>query len=95
MKKKTMLIGLIMAAVVITGCELETAGAGYPSSNKMWHDNTNYFDKAIINLGNEVIEVEVDKWEDFEDGEQLQILTKDGTVYLTSSFNCTLIRTAR
>ena len=96
MKKRTILIGLVMAAVVIGGCETEVgADTGYPRSNKMWYDNTDYFDKAIIQLGNEVIEVEVEKWEDFEDGEQLQILTKDGTVYLTSSYNCTLIRTAK
>lgn len=99
MKKKSY-ICLALAAVagfwslLITGCD-EVSVEAYPSSNKMWYDNNNYFNRAIIILGNEVIEVEVEKWTDFEDGEQLQILAKDGSVYLTSSYNCTLIRTAQ
>jgi hypothetical protein len=50
------------------------------------------YDKAIIKLANdEVIEVQVKAWTDYE-GEQIQITAKDGTVYLVNSVNCTLIR---
>jgi len=50
------------------------------------------YDRAIIQLANdEVIEVKVKSWKDY-DGEQLQIITEDGTVYLTNSFRCDLIR---
>ena len=56
-------------------------------------DLTYKFDRAIIELANgEVVEVEIDSWKDYDDGEQLQIVAKDGTVYLTSSFRCDLIR---
>ena len=37
------------------------------------------------------IEVDIKKWNDY-DGEQLQIVAKDGTVYLVSSYNTILIK---
>lgn len=57
--------------------------------------DTNYtYNYAIIELQNgEVIEGEVEKWCDYE-GEQLQV-TIDGTIYLTNSYNCTLINKKR
>lgn len=46
---------------------------------------------AIIELQNgEIVEGPIEKWRDFEDGEQLEV-TINGTVYLTNSINCTLI----
>lgn len=84
MKFKILAVGLILSTVVsisLSGC----------SNKDVW--DTNYtFDTAIIDLHNEVITVEVKQWRDYDDGEQLQIIAKDGTVYLTSSYNCTLIR---
>lgn len=81
MKKKLLVIGLLCGAL-LTDC-----------GNKAFFDTVYNFDKAIINLGNgEVIEVDVKSWEDYEDGEQLQIIAEDGSVYLASSYNCTLIR---
>ena len=50
------------------------------------------YDYAIINIDGEYQKIEIDAWRDYEDGEQLQITAKDGTVYLTSSFNCTLVK---
>ena len=82
MKKKA--IGIIIAALcgcaILTGC------------NKTMFDTEYTFDKAVINLGDKTITVSVDKWNDY-DGEQLQIITKDGTVILTSSYNCILLKT--
>jgi hypothetical protein len=55
-------------------------------------DTVYEYDRAIIQLANgEVIEVEVASWSDYE-GEQIQITTPDGTVYLTSSLRCDLIK---
>lgn len=52
----------------------------------------NAFDVAIIKMPNgEVKEIDIEKWTDY-DGEQIQITAKDGTVYLTSSYNCILIK---
>lgn len=72
-----MLVFIIVAAM--SGC------------NKQIIDTNYTFNKAIINTGSEVIEVEVKSWKDFEDGDQIQIKTDDGTTYLVHSSNITLI----
>lgn len=58
--------------------------------NKTKVDLNYTFDKAITYIGNEKIEIDIDTWRDY-DGEQLQIKSKDGKVYLVSSFNTILI----
>lgn len=58
--------------------------------NKTAIDMKYRFDKAIVSINGEKIELDVDTWSDY-DGEQIQIITKDGTVYLVSSFNTILI----
>lgn len=60
------------------------------AGNKSWIDTQYRFTKAYITTGNQVIEVDIKKWNDYE-GEQIQIISKDGTVYLVSSFNTVLI----
>ena len=71
----------LLVCVACSGC-----------GNKDMFDTNYTFDRAIIALPNgEVVEVEIDKWTDYEDGNQIQIITEDGTVYLTSTLNCTLI----
>ena len=82
MKKRV--LALILAATLavstLTGCNKD-----------MW-DTVYTFDYAIIKLPNgEVVEGKVDKWTDYEDGDQLQV-TIDGKIYLTSTLNCTLIQ---
>lgn len=80
MKKK--IIAILCAAVMtfgLTGC-----------GNKKVFDLQYSFNYAIIQLPNgEIVEGKVDSWKDYE-GEQLQIEI-DGIVYLTSSYNCTLM----
>ncbi len=48
------------------------------------------FNKAIIINGNKVTIVEIEKWSDYE-GEQLQLITKDGLILVTSSFDTKLV----
>lgn len=82
MKKKiiTLLLAAVFAIGTLTGC-----------GNKDIWDTVYTFDYAIIQLPNgEVVEGEVESWKDYDDGEQLQIKI-DGTTYLTSSLNCTLV----
>ena len=80
MKKLLALILTLGIIFSLTGC------------NYQMIDTKLTYDRAIIELANgEVIEVKVKQWKDY-DGEQLQIITEDGTVYLTSSFRCDLIR---
>lgn len=73
---------LFLSMMVLTGC-----------GNKDLFDTNYTYNKAIINLQNgETIEVDIKQWTDYDDGEQIQVIAKDGTVYLTSSYNCTLIK---
>lgn len=81
--KKKLFVSLLTATTVLglTGC----------GNKDMWDTNYTY-DKAIIALPNgEVVDVDVKQWTDYSDGDQIQIIAKDGTVYLTSTLNCTLI----
>lgn len=78
MLKKILVVGMI--ALALTGCNYQVADFNYA------------YDYAIININGEYQKIEIDAWRDYEDGEQLQITAKDGTVYLTSSFNCTLVK---
>ena len=80
MKKRILTISLMVSLLTMTGC-----------GNKDIIDTVRTYDKAIINLGNEFVTVDVKQWTDY-DGEQLQIVAKDGIVYLVSSVNCTLIK---
>ena len=80
MKKK------IIAILCVTVMTFGLTGCG----NKKVFDLQYSFNYAIIQLPNgEIIEGKVDSWKDYE-GKQLQIEI-DGIVYLTSSYNCTLI----
>ena len=56
--------------------------------------DTNYtFNRAIITMNDGTkIELEIQQWTDYEDGEQIQIKAKDGKTYLVSSYNTILIK---
>ncbi len=58
------------------------------------HWDTEYsFDRAIVILNDGTkMEIEIQQWRDYEDGEQIQIKGKDGKTYLVSSFNTILIK---
>lgn len=60
------------------------------AGNKTAIDLKYNYDKAIVSLNDEKMEIDIDTWSDY-DGEQIQIISKDGTVYLVSSFNTVLI----
>lgn len=70
----------IMCLFGLTGC------------NKQVFDFEYTYNKAICIIGGEKKEIEIKKWTDYEDGEQIQIIDKEGNVYLASSMNCTLIK---
>ena len=69
---------LTIALFCLTGCNQQIIDLNYT------------YNKCITWVGNEVIEIEIEKWNDYE-GEQLQIIGKDGNVYLISSTNSILI----
>lgn len=77
--KKLFVTGMVIM-LMLTGCNYQMVDLNYN------------FDYAIINIDGEYQKIEIKEWRDYEDGEQLQITAKDGTVYLTNSFNCTLVK---
>ena len=80
--KKVIITALLIAILcMFCGC------------NQMVFDTNYTFDYAIVEFpGEDVRTIQISKWTDYEDGEQLQILAKDGTIYLVSSVNCVLVR---
>jgi len=77
----------MMAAVAALCVGMLTA-----CGNKKLIDTNYTFDRAIIQLADgTVVDTKIKSWSDY-DGEQIQVIAEDGTVYLTSSFRCDLIR---
>ena len=74
-------IMVIVILISLTGC-----------GNKDIWDFNYTFDKAIIKMpdGN-ILELEIKYWNDY-DGEQIQVVDKNGNIYLVSSVNCVLIK---
>lgn len=54
--------------------------------------DTNYtYDYAIVSFPDGSVKtIDIEQWTDYE-GEQIQIIAKDGTVYLLSTVNCILV----
>lgn len=84
MKKKVLaimiLVILILTIVLMMAC------------NKQIIDLKLKFTNAYVKVGEEWIDVEIDKWSDYEDGDQIQIILKDGTVMLVHSNNIILYK---
>lgn len=85
MKKRIItLILTVLTVVTVIGIIM---GCG----NKSFIDTTYTFDNAIIRLQDgEIVKGKVEKWTDFEDGDQIQV-TVDGKTYLVHSSNVDLI----
>ena len=79
MKKFLVLVAAIMVAFSISGC------------NKQIIDLNYKFDKAYIVMGDEVKEVSIKSWNDYENSDMVQVTTTDGDVYLTHSTNIILV----
>ena len=78
MKKIVAILCATVMAFSLTGC------------NKQVFNRQYSFNYAIIQLPNgEIVEGKVDSWKDYKE-KQLQVKI-DGVVYLTSSYNCTLM----
>lgn len=79
-RKKAMAMAAtgVLATVVLTGC------------NQQVIDVKLKFNKAIIFREDTATIVDVKKWDDY-DGEQLQLITPDGLIIITSSYDTKLI----
>lgn len=79
---------IILAAGIAMTMVLSLAGCG----NKQMWDATYTYDTAMIEMpGGEVLTVEIESWKDYEDGDQLQIKSTDGTSYLVHSSKCVMM----
>lgn len=76
---KKILVLIIFVLLMATGC------------NKQLVDFEYTYNKAICDVGGEVKEIEIKKWNDY-DGEQIQIIGKDENTYLVSTNICMLIK---
>lgn len=80
--KKVIIIAtiLIISAFTFSGCNEQIIDTNYT------------FNRAIVTLNDGTkMEIEIKSWKDY-DGEQLQLVGKDGKVYLVSSYNTILIK---
>lgn len=84
MKRKIKILLFVFVLSALTGC-----------GNRTFLDTTYTYDRAIIQLADgTVVDTKIESWTDYE-GEQIQIIAEDGTVYLTSSFRCDLIKSSK
>jgi hypothetical protein len=82
MKKFIMFIAMLTVTTTLMSC-----------GNRTVFDLVYNYDTAIISLPDGTVKtIEIKEWMDYEDGDQLQITDKDGTVYLVHSTNCVLIK---
>lgn len=95
MRKRTkvehMVIGLGIITIIGIIMSILMSGCDFGNGNKDMNDTEYTFEKAIIITGNETTVVDVKEWCDYKDSDQVQIKTKDGTVYFGSSNNIILI----
>ena len=94
MKKKFEDALKYIASLICIGAMLGTVGFISTGCNKQLIDTTYTFDKAIMYVGGEWITIEISSWDDYEDGDQIQVKDKDGNTYLVHSTNITLIHSA-
>lgn len=80
MKKFVAIVLSLILLVSLCGCNRQIVDMKY------------HFDYALVKFPDGSVEkIEIQKWNDY-DGEQLQIIAEDGTVYVVCSVNCVLVR---
>lgn len=84
------IVCIILFIVVPFGWAIFKSIYSRTAGNKTAVDLKYKYEKAITSINGEKFEIDIDTWSDYE-GEQIQIIGKDGKVYLVSSFNTILI----
>lgn len=91
-KIKNLILTTALVIISFTACGCMNNKVSAYASNKMMSEwGTNYFNKAIIDIHKEIIEVDVKKWCDYDDSDAIVIISTDGTAYYTHLRDCTLI----
>ena len=83
MKKKF----LVLILILMLTCLLTLSGC-----NKQIIDLNYEFTNAYVKIGDEWVDLEIFSWKDYEDGEQIQLKLRDGTVFIVHSANCVLYK---
>lgn len=91
--KKFLIISTMLNIVLLSACTVDAVNANTASNKNYSEWNTNHFDKAIIDIHSEIIEVSVKSWKDYENSDAIIIETTDGKLYYTNLRDCTLINT--
>ena len=82
-----------MKKVVITMIVICLLAALVGCGNRDVFDTVYTYDYAIVSMPDGTVKkIDIKKWSDYEDGDQIQIIAEDGTVYLVHSTNCVLVR---
>lgn len=83
MNKKYILlvVALLISLIVLSSCGNRQVGI----------DTNQTFTSALINLGGEWRTINVKSWRDFDNGDEVQIITTNGDVYLTHYVNVILV----
>lgn len=76
--RKKLIISTILLSLLLTGC-----------GNRQLLDTNWTFTKAKIVFNGEIIEIELASWKDYDDT-SIQLVDKDGKVYLTDVKNVLL-----
>lgn len=81
-----------MKKLIIIGIGVALVGALCCGFNRGFFDTKWEFRTAYINLGGDygTICVKVEKWQDFENSDCVQVTTPDGTTYVSHYSHCTL-----
>jgi hypothetical protein len=78
---KTLMFTAVAALLFVSGC-----------GNMDMFDTNFTFDTAIVKWPDGSVKtIKIRQWTDYQ-GEQIQIIGKDGTIYLVNSMNAVLIR---
>ena len=75
---------IILVLVVVALCLLPLV-----SCNQQILDINYTYIRAYLKIDDKWVDIPISKWCDYE-GEQIQIILTDGSVILTSSYNCIL-----
>ena len=81
MKKTLLIIVLVICFVFLASC----------GNRKVGIDIYQSFNKAYVNVGGEWKELSIKSWRDFSEGDEVQIVTTNGEVYLTHYSNMILV----
>lgn len=81
MKRSLLIIVLIVCFILLASC----------GNRKVGIDLNQSFNKAYVNIGNEWKEFSIKSWRDFQEGDEVQIETTNGEVYLTHYSNMVLV----